>query len=128
MLPRLFHMARTFNYRLGAYLLGLLFARMSFAIPVKRLRETNSLLAFHHPKPSYPLHILLVPKRAVRSLSDLGPQDGDFLNELFQTVQSLVADYNLEETGYRLIVNGGKYQEIPHLHFHLIAEKEQGEF
>lgn len=127
MLPRLLHLARTIDSRLVAYLLNLLFARMSFAIPVKRLRETDSLLAFHHPRPSYPLHILLVPKRAVRSLGDLGPQDGDFLNELFQTVQSLVAEYNLEETGYRLIVNGGKYQQIPHLHFHLIVEKEQGE-
>ncbi|MEZ4510613.1 MAG: hypothetical protein R3C62_01950 [Chloroflexota bacterium] len=36
---------------------------MSFLIPVQRLRETATLLAFHHPKPSYPLHILLVPKR-----------------------------------------------------------------
>jgi diadenosine tetraphosphate (Ap4A) HIT family hydrolase len=35
-------------------------------------------------------------------------------------VQSLVAEYNLP--AYRLLVNGGEYQEFPHLHFHLISE------
>ena len=31
---------------------------MSFAIPVKRLRETETLLAFYHPKPAYPFHVI----------------------------------------------------------------------
>lgn len=127
MVPRLFRLARALNNRLGAYLLGFTFAHMSFAIPVRRLRETDSLLAFHHPRPSYPLHILLVPKRAISSLGDLGPQDGVFLSELFLAVQSLAAEFDLEKSGYRLIANGGKYQEIPQLHFHLIAEKEKDE-
>jgi len=95
---------------------------MSFAIPVHRLRETNSLIAFHHPQPTYPLHILLVPKKGIASLTDLGPADTDFLSDLFSTVQSLVAEFNLGETGYRLIANGGQYQEIPQLHFHLVSD------
>jgi hypothetical protein len=28
----------------------------------------------------------------------------------------------LAEGGYRLIVNGGKYQDFPYLHFHLISD------
>jgi diadenosine tetraphosphate (Ap4A) HIT family hydrolase len=35
--------------------------------------------------------------------------------------QSLVAEHQL--AGYRMIVNGGEYQEFPHLHFHLISDK-----
>jgi diadenosine tetraphosphate (Ap4A) HIT family hydrolase len=36
-------------------------------------------------------------------------------------VSNLVGKYNLEEGGYRLVVNGGKNQDILLLHFHLIA-------
>jgi histidine triad (HIT) family protein len=96
---------------------------MNFAIPVHRLRETNTLLAFHHPQPAYPLHILLIPRRVIPSLSELDPaQDAPFLADLFTTVQSLVAELHLEQTGYRLIVNGGEYQDFPYLHFHLISD------
>ena len=95
---------------------------MSFALPVQRLRETPALLAFPHPHPAYPLHILLVPRRAIASLAELDPvQDAAFLADLFAVVQSLVAEHNLEQTGYRLIVNGGEYQDFPYLHFHLVS-------
>jgi len=40
-------------------LLGQVFAHMSFALPVHRLRETATLLAFNHPQPSYPVHSTL---------------------------------------------------------------------
>jgi histidine triad (HIT) family protein len=94
---------------------------MNFAIPVKRLRETPTLLAFHHPSPAYPVHILLLPKRAYPSLLDLPAADCAFLRDLFVTVQSLVRELGLVEGGYRLIVNGGAYQDAPVLHFHLVS-------
>lgn len=102
--------------------LGWIFAHMSFIVPVKRLRETETLLAFYHPQPSYPVHILIVPKRSYPDLLALETADTRFLTDLFQTVQSLVRQLSLEQSGYRLISNGGKYQEIPQLHFHLVAE------
>ena len=95
---------------------------MSFAIPVKRLRETETLMAFHHPKPSYPFHVLLVPKKAVTSLKELDAKDSAFLVDLYSTVQNLVDEFNL--SAYRLIVNGGEYQDFPHLHFHLVSDVE----
>ena len=95
---------------------------MSFALPVDRLVETSTLLAFHHPTPAHPLHVLLVPKKSIATLADLDPAaDGDFLTDLFATVQKLVSQFNLAEGGYRLIVNGGKYQDFPYLHFHLVS-------
>lgn len=108
----------------GRRLTGLLFARMSSVLPVKRLRETDSLLAFHHPKPAYPFHVLLVPKQPVASFLDLDPSSG-FLSDLVSTVQSLATEFRLP--AYRLIVNGGEYQEFPHLHFHLISPLPLGE-
>jgi histidine triad (HIT) family protein len=102
-----------------APLIGWMFAHMSFAIPVKRLRETETLLAFHHPKPSYPFHVLLLPKKAVTSLQEFDSTDTTFLIDLYSTVQNLVDEFHL--SAYRLIVNGGEYQDFPQLHFHLIS-------
>ena len=96
---------------------------MSFAIPAKRLRETETLLAFYHPKASYPFHVLLVPKKAVASLKELNVKDSAFLADLYSTVQSLVDEFHLP--AYRLIVNGGEYQDFPQLHFHLIADVQR---
>ncbi len=117
----LFQCARS---QIGRLITGWIFAHMSFAIPVQRLRETETLIAFRHPRPSYPFHILLVPKRSIASLSDLAPSDSDFVVELFQTVSSLVQQFDLDRAGYRLIANGGKYQDIAQLHFHLVSEAQ----
>ena len=107
---------------LFAPLIGWIFAHLSFAIPVKRLHETDTLMAFYHPKPAYPFHVLLVPKKAVLSLKELDPQDTAFLADLCSTVQHLVDVFQLP--AYRLIVNGGEYQDFPQLHFHLISDVE----
>lgn len=108
----------------GGRIIGWIFAHMSFAIPVNRLHESKALLAFHHPRPSYPVHILLVPKKAIGSLSDLQPEDDGFLAEVFRITQELVKELDLATLGYRLIVNGGKFQDVPQLHFHLVAGAE----
>jgi histidine triad (HIT) family protein len=107
-----------------APLIGWIFAHMSFVIPVKRLRETETLMAFYHPKPAYAFHVLVLPKRAVVSLKELDARDTRFLIDLYSTVQSLVDDFQLP--AYRLIVNGGEYQDFPQLHFHLVSDVGTG--
>jgi histidine triad (HIT) family protein len=115
----LFKLARS---PVGRIFISWVFAHMSFLIPVERLRETATLIAFHHPKPSYPLHILIVPKRALASLQALSPSDADFMVDLFATTQSLVEEFKMAEKGYRLMANGGAYQDVAQLHFHLVSE------
>jgi len=77
-------------------------------------------MAFYHPKPSYTFHVLLVPKKAISSLQELDSKDSTFLTELYSTVQSLVDEFQLP--AWRLIVNGGEYQDFPQLHFHLVSD------
>ena len=107
--------------RVLAPLIGWIFTYMSFIIPVTRLRETATLFAFNHPSPDHAFHVLIVPKRQIDSLAKLGPEDTAFLMDLYSTVQSLVDEFQL--AAYRLVVNGGEYQDFPHLHFHLISDK-----
>lgn len=99
-----------------------LFTYMSFLIPTRRLRETAKWIAFHHPQPSYPFPVLIVPKQAYASLPEVPPQAIDFLRDLIDTTHSLVREFHLESGGYRLIATGGAYQDIPQLHFHLISD------
>ena len=94
---------------------------MSFILPVDRLAETETLIAFFHPQPAYRFHVVIVPKASYPTLEDLPPTDSAFLGDLFATTQSLVKRFDLNEGGYRLIVNGGTYQDFPHLHFHLVS-------
>jgi histidine triad (HIT) family protein len=90
------------------------------ALPLSRLRETPTMLAFFHPDPSHGYHVLLVPRKPIPSLADLDPvADASFLADLFAAVQSLVDEYRLP--AYRLIVNGGGYQDFSCLHFHLVS-------
>ena len=97
---------------------------MSQLLPLDRLAETGTLIAFRHPQPAYPFHVLIVPKSQVASLEALDPADSDFLTDLYATVQSLVKQFDLGASGYRLIVNGGKFQDFPQLHFHLISDQQ----
>lgn len=105
---------RPFFYRIFIWMLK----HVPFSIPVHHLRETDSLLAFFHPRPDYPFHVILLPKKAIRSFSDLEPAD-PFVADLVTVAQSLIIENHLP--AYRLIVNGGEVQEFPHLHVHLVS-------
>ena len=102
-----------------AGLVGRVFAQASFLLPVRRLRETPRLLAFRHPRPCYPVHILIVPKKALRNLAALTPADGPLLAEMLAVAAELAGSLGL--SGWQVVANGGGYQDVPQLHFHLIS-------
>jgi histidine triad (HIT) family protein len=98
------------------------FAHMSGCLPVTRLYETDSVVAFYHPRPSYAVHVLIVPKRGIAGLGAIGAKDMPVLGDVVAAAQHLVRTLGLEKRGYRLVVNGGAYQDVGQLHFHLISE------
>ncbi|MEJ2013956.1 MAG: HIT domain-containing protein [Anaerolineales bacterium] len=110
----------------AGWLVRTAFAGFPAWLPLDRLYETRTLVAFHHPTPSYPLHILIVPKRKYASLLEVRSDDLEFMQDLFETVSKLVWDFKLEEDSYRLMVNGGSAQEVGVLHFHLISDRGSG--
>ena len=107
---------------LGGLFLHWIIAYFSFTIPGEKLIETDYLLAFHHPSPSYPFHILILPKSKFKSIKDLPSTDLAFEYGLFTAVNELVQKFGLDRYGYRLITNGGSAQEVDHLHFHLVSD------
>jgi histidine triad (HIT) family protein len=121
-MPFLLTLARTYP---GRFFFGWIFEHMDFLLPLKRLHETETLLAFRHPQPSYPVHILLVPKKAIGSMADLKEEDIIFLQDVFRVANALVDETGIRQSGYRLILNGGTFQEVPQLHFHLVGGKDE---
>lgn len=104
-------------------------ARWGFAhavrwLPVEKLDESDLVIAFRHPEPSYPIHVLIVPKRAIVGLAALRPGDAPLILEVIDAAQRCAAKLHLRQRGYRLEVNGGAYQDVRQLHFHLISADE----
>jgi histidine triad (HIT) family protein len=98
------------------------FSHMNNFLPVERLSENEYWVAFHHPQPAHPLHILMMPRRNIENLMDAPGSSPELFSALFTMVQSLITEFKLEHYGYRLITNGGPYQSIPQWHWHLISE------
>ncbi len=109
--------------KIGSYVLPWIFTHLSFLLPVKREYEHEDFLAFHHPKPGFPVHILLVPKIPIRGINELTAKDSELLFEIMKAAQIIVNRFDPAECSYRLILNAGAYQDVPHLHFHLISEE-----
>src|SRR3990170_2886977 len=80
----------------------ILFTHMNKFIPFDRISETDTLIAFHHPQPSHPLHILLIPKKGIASLMDLSEEDNILFVDLVRTIQMIVKRFSLEPGVYRL--------------------------
>jgi histidine triad (HIT) family protein len=107
---------------IGALIIGWSFAYLSDFIPVNKLYETDLLVAFHHPRPSHRTHILIVPKRQIRSLLALTDADLPLVQEVIVAAQYLVNALALEKQGFTLLVNGGAYQDVMQIHWHLISD------
>ncbi|MBI5080493.1 MAG: HIT domain-containing protein [Chloroflexi bacterium] len=103
----------------GSLLIGWVFAHASFILPLKRIYDSKTLVAFHHPQPNYATHIILIPKKAIRGIHAITRADGGTLIEIVQTANQIARELNLSH--YKLIVNAGAYQEVMQMHFHLIV-------
>ena len=104
---------------LGELIVGIAFGNFSKMLPVKRIHETDKVLAFWHPKPYWENHILIVPKRAIKNISALQPNDFEYVTEVYKVAQEIIKDSGWQETDYTIVTNGGSRQEVAQLHFHL---------
>jgi len=86
---------------------------------VEVVRETPGALAFHHTRPYWPVHIVVIPRRHIPSLTDLGDADPELLHSLLEVVREVAAEVEAEHGAARVLTNLGTYQDSKHLHFHI---------
>jgi len=92
---------------------------LSGRTPIDVVLETDDVLAFRHTRPFWPVHIVVVPKRHVPSLIDLGGADDALLQAVLNVVRRVAAQVTHEHGACRVLTNLGRYQDSKHLHFHV---------
>ena len=91
--------------------------------------ENEKLVAFNDINPATPIHVLVVPKKHIESLAKMEEGDEKIISKVYKIINDIAEKQGFKEKGYRVIVNCGKDggQEVPHLHFHLLAGKQLGD-
>jgi histidine triad (HIT) family protein len=92
---------------------------LSGRTPVEVVMETDDVLAFHHTRPYWQVHIVVIPKVHVPSLTDVGGYDLGIVHRVLELVRSVAADVEQRHGACRVATNLGAYQESKHLHFHV---------
>ena len=92
-------------------------------IPATIVYEDDSVLAFEDVRPQAPVHVLVIPKRHVASVQELGGTDVPLLGELLLCCTKIAQQKEISDAGYRLVTNTGRNagQTVFHLHFHVLG-------
>jgi len=91
-------------------------------IPAKKAYEDAELLAFHDIHPWAPVHVLVIPKQHIATLSDVGPEHEALLGRMLALAPRLMRELGVVN-GFRTVINTGRDggQEVQHLHMHVMG-------
>ncbi|HEY0790545.1 MAG TPA: histidine triad nucleotide-binding protein [Chthoniobacterales bacterium] len=92
-------------------------------LPATVAYEDEEFFAFHDLHPQAPVHVLIVPKRAIARIGQATEEDAGLLGRLLLTAQRLAGTLGVADSGYRLVLNNGRHagESVPHLHLHLLG-------
>lgn len=96
---------------------------LSGRTPVRIVRESAQVLAFHHTRPSYPVHIVVIPKVHISSFLTLDLSEATLANDMLDVLQAVAAQVVAQTGQCRVVTNIGNYQDSRHLHWHVISGK-----
>ena len=98
-------------------------------IPSSKVYEDEEILAFNDINPATPIHILVIPKKHIKSLAEMKDGEEKIISKIYKLINEIAEKQGFKEKGYRVIVNCGKDagQEVGHLHFHLLAGIKMGD-
>ena len=103
---------------------GCLFCRIADReVPADLLHADDLVIAFRDIAPRAPTHILIIPRRHIRSALELTEADGPLLGRIFGVAADLARSEGIADGGFRLVSNVGRWggQTVDHLHFHLMG-------
>jgi histidine triad (HIT) family protein len=85
--------------------------------------QNDAVVAFNDIRPQAPVHILIVPRKHIPSLLDLGPEDGPVVESIFDAAARIARQREIADSGFRVVVNCGADagQTVFHLHYHLLG-------
>ena len=92
-------------------------------IPATLVYEDERVVAFNDINPQAPTHVLVVPKRHIATLNDLGTEDDRLVGELVRRAAAVATERGLAPGGYRTVFNTNRDagQTVFHIHLHLLG-------
>jgi histidine triad (HIT) family protein len=88
-------------------------------VPLRKEHESEEVLAYHHTRPFWPVHIVVIPKKHIVSFVTLSADDMPIFLEMVEVMKTLSAKVATEHGAARILTNLGRYQDSKHLHFHV---------
>jgi len=88
--------------------------------------EDNQIIAFKDINPQAPVHILIIPKKHIKSINDITESDIPVLGNIIKISAKIANEFGCAKTGFRLVVNTGHDagQAVDHLHFHFLSGRK----
>ncbi len=98
------------------------------AIPANIIYQDDHIMAFHDINPQAPVHILIIPKKHIPTLLEVGMEDRELLSDLFMTANKLAREHGLDDKGFRTVFNCKESagQAVFHIHLHLMGGRNFG--
>lgn len=97
-------------------------------LPAHIIYEDDLAIAFHDIHPQAPVHILIIPRKHISRISDIGEEDRLLVGHLHLVAKQLAEQFHLNERGFRLVFNVGRDggQHVYHIHLHLLGGRAMG--
>ena len=97
-------------------------------ISVEKVYEDEFVVAFPDLSPQAPVHILVIPKKPVKNLLDLGPEDREMAGSLLLACAAVARQLGIDSSGVRVVFHAGEDagQTVLHLHAHVLGGRKFG--
>src|SRR5947199_10367292 len=92
-------------------------------VPASIVYEDERLIAFNDINPQAPVHVLIVPKKHVPTLTDLTAGEDALVGEMVRRAGAIASERGISAGGYRTVFNTNREagQTVFHIHLHLIG-------
>ena len=92
-------------------------------IPADIVYESDSAIASRDVSPQAPTHVLVIPRKHIATINDLGEDDQEIVGSLYLAAKDIARAEGLSDEGYRAVMNcnEGAGQSVFHIHLHVLG-------
>ncbi|MCK4535604.1 MAG: histidine triad nucleotide-binding protein [Desulfuromonadales bacterium] len=92
-------------------------------IPAKVVFEDDQVVVIEDLAPQAPVHLLIFPRKHVRTTLDLAVEDNALVGHIYQVANQMAKELDIADDGFRIVnnCNEGAGQSIWHIHFHVLG-------
>ena len=95
-------------------------------IPAEIIYEDPLSIAFNDINAKAPIHILIIPKKEIKTINHISKLDKELIGHLFIVAKRIAKKLKINKTGYRIVFNCNEDagQTVFHIHMHLLGGRK----